>query len=169
MKKIVLSISVFALSLLAISCKKNTRIEAEQAITPEVVQDVAVDGAAASEGVVEAVNDVTKNLSQNTNDFLRKHFANVGITEAKSTTDGFEVKLASGMEIDFDINGNPVSIDGNDQKIPEAIIPNGILNYVNANLPGQFITDYEFKNNQYKIELNNNKEFKFDSKQALLK
>lgn len=168
MKKLILSFAAI-IALTAISCKKDTKIDADKGITPEVVNDVAYDGAAASQEVVDAVNDVTKNLSQNTNDFLKKHFPNVSITEAKSTSSGFEVKLASGQEIDFDVNGVPVEIDGNDQKIPEGIIPNGILNYVKANIPGQFITDYEFKNNTYKIELNNGKELKFDSKQALIK
>lgn len=169
MKKLIFTLAALSFTLVTISCKKDTKIDADKGITPEVVNDVAYDGAAASEDVVEAVNDVTKNLSQNTNDFLKKHFPNVAITEAKSTSNGFEVKLASGQEIDFDINGNPVEIDGNDQKIPEGIIPNGILNYVKANLPGQYITDYEFKNNAYKIELNNGKEYKFDAKQALIK
>lgn len=169
MKKLILTFAAATIALSTISCKKDTKIDADKGITPEVVNDVAYDGAAASQEVVDAVNDVTKNLSQNTNDFLKKHFPNVSITEAKSTSSGFEVKLASGQEIDFDINGVPVEIDGNDQKIPEGIIPNGILNYVKANVPGQYITDYEFKDNKYKIELNNGKEFKFDAKQALIK
>lgn len=74
----------------------------------------------------------------------------------------YEIKLSNNFEIDFDANGNWIDIDGNNQAIPPALIPEKIQSYVTTNYPNQFITSIDNEKTSIEAELSNNTELIFD-------
>lgn len=105
-------------------------------------------------------------LPQIAKDLLNEFFPNInGISVQKETENGqieYEVKLANGFEIDFDSEGNWLKIDGNSQQIPDGLIPQDILSYVQTNHPGVFIEEIELENNKYEVGLSNDSDLYFD-------
>ncbi|OUL61879.1 PepSY-like domain-containing protein [Flavobacterium sp. AJR] len=73
----------------------------------------------------------------------------------------YDVSLANGFEIDFDANGNWTEIDGGNQAIPTALIPEKINAYVTANYPGLFIVQIENEKTKYDVELSNDVDLVF--------
>lgn len=108
-------------------------------------------------------------LPQDAKSYIAAHFPGTNTVRIEKNKvpefDGvvYEVNLSNGVEIDFDINGVMLGIDGNNTKLPDSVIPQAILQYVTANYPNAFINDIEVKNYGYKIELNNDLDLRFDS------
>jgi hypothetical protein len=67
----------------------------------------------------------------------------------------YDISLSNGYEIDFDANGNWTEIDGGNQAIPTALIPEKINAYIAANYPTLFIVQIENEKTKYDIELSN--------------
>lgn len=74
----------------------------------------------------------------------------------------YDVLLSNNFEIDFDINGKWVDIDGNNQAIPVELIPEKINTYVKENYPNQSVTAIDNEKTHIEIELSNNLELVFD-------
>lgn len=86
-------------------------------------------------------------------------------------TDGslYEVRLTSGIEIDLDKDGNWTDIDGNNQKLPDALIPSPILNYVTKQYPAPlFIEGIDKEPYGYQIDLSNDLDLKFNTEGAFI-
>lgn len=114
-------------------------------------------------------------LPQQSRDFIELHFPNVDVTRVEENLipdeDGtiYEVRLANGFELDFDKDGLWTEVDGNGQKVPDAIIPQPILEYVQANYePGIFIESIHRKVYGFKIELSNHLELRFNAEGGFL-
>lgn len=75
----------------------------------------------------------------------------------------YDISLANGFEIDFDAAGNWTEIDGGNQAIPTALIPEKINAYVAANYPGLFVVQIENEKTKYDIELSNGVDLVFTS------
>ncbi|MBE8728032.1 PepSY-like domain-containing protein [Flavobacterium hungaricum] len=82
----------------------------------------------------------------------------------KADSDGsiYDVYLTNGFDIDFDVNGNWVDIDGNYQAIPVELIPEKINAYVTTNYPNLFVTSIDNETTSTEVELSNNLELVFD-------
>lgn len=81
-------------------------------------------------------------------------------------TDGtlYEVWLNNNFEIDFDESGNWTDIDGNNQQVPNALIPEPILAYTQTNYPSPlFIEVIDKEPYGYQVEISNDVELKFNS------
>lgn len=81
-------------------------------------------------------------------------------------TDGslYEVRLNSGIEIDLDKDGNWTDIDGNHQRLPDALIPAPILNYIVKQYPAPlFIEGIDKEPYGYQIDLSNDLDLKFNA------
>lgn len=109
------------------------------------------------------------NLPESITSFLATHFPGILCREIeqkkKPDSDGkmYEVELVNGVEIDFDQNGNWLSIDGDDKPLPQSFIdtlPFGIFSYITANYQNVYISEVEIERNQYKVEIiiNNKKD-----------
>ncbi|UYW02509.1 PepSY-like domain-containing protein [Flavobacterium agricola] len=97
-------------------------------------------------------------------DFIAKYFPNESLTDVKNTDDGFEITLTNGTEIEFDLNGNLLQVEGNGKAIPHELVPAKIVEYANKNSKTPVtILEYEYKNQVHEINLSNGKEYKFDS------
>lgn len=79
-------------------------------------------------------------------------------------TDGsiFEVRLNNGFELEFSEDGHLTDADGNGQLIPNGLVFEPILNYVQTNYPDNFIVEIDFEQTAYEIELNNDLGLRFD-------
>lgn len=100
-------------------------------------------------------------------EFLSTHFSEVKIVRIEKEKDArgteYSVKLADGMEADFDKSGNWIEVDAVDgMAIPTGFILPGIIEYVNESYPNTTINGIEKKKSSYEVELNNDLELVFD-------
>ena len=101
-------------------------------------------------------------LPQKAQQFINKHFSNVGFLSAKQDDGEYEVMLKDGTKIDFTLQGDWKDVDCHVRAVPAAIVPAAITNYVKTNFPNNIITKIEKKYNGYDIELETDLELKFD-------
>ena len=102
------------------------------------------------------------------NTFVETYFPQTSIRNAHQDGNKIDVKLADGTDIDFYLNLDWQSIDCDESTIygsvPAELVPSQITDYVTANFPDNHIDKIEKKNNgNWEIELNNNREIKFDA------
>ncbi len=108
-------------------------------------------------------------LSESCKNVIETHFPDVTVTRVEKKnvpdTDGtvYEVKLSNGMEIDFTAECDWTDIDGNNQQIPYALVPETILTYVQTNYPSTFIEGIDKEPFGYEVELSNNLDLIFNS------
>lgn len=101
--------------------------------------------------------------------FIKKHFPTEKISyviiDVEGLSSNFEVKLSSGKEIEFYKNGDWKEIDAKKEAIPEAILPEKILQYVKDNFEDDvFVVQIEKKILGIEVELSNKLEIDFTSK-----
>ena len=100
--------------------------------------------------------------------FAEAHFPGATFTRVEQQSvagsDGsiYDTRLSNGFEIDFDAEGNWTDIDGNSQTVPNAIVPQAILDYVAANYASSTVTTIEIENHGYDIELSNGTDLVFN-------
>ncbi len=105
-------------------------------------------------------------LPESAQTFVTTYFNEADIAFIKVEKEGvhndYEVKLSSGVEIDFNYKGELKEIDCNLQPVPEGIVPQVIVNYVSARFADAFIVKYEIDRREQKVKLNNSLELEFD-------
>lgn len=91
--------------------------------------------------------------------------------KAVADSDGtlYEVDLNNDFEIDFNSDGNWISVDGNNQELPEGIVPDQIAAYVAEYYTGQFITGADKDTNGYEIDLSDDRELIFDTEGSFVR
>lgn len=107
-------------------------------------------------------------LPQSIKDYISNNYPNAAILYTEEEYDDgqtiYEVKLDNGMELEFDSNGNLLSLDDDD--IPISQLPQAIIDYVSNHYPNNTIVEaeFEFENGQkmYEVELDNELELYFD-------
>lgn len=109
-------------------------------------------------------------LSETCKTIIETHFpeATVILVERKNVPDSdgtvYEVKLNNGMEIDFNAECNWTDIDGNNQRIPYALISEAIVSYVQTNYPEPiFIKGIDKESFGFEVELSNGVDLIFDT------
>lgn len=77
---------------------------------------------------------------------MATHFSEQNISQVVKDKDrksvSFDVVLDNGIDLDFREDGTCTSIEGFIQ-LPDSVIPEDILAYVNANYPENFITEWQ--------------------------
>lgn len=112
--------------------------------------------------------------------FLGTHFPSVKASKIEKDSDAdsngaiYEVELANGTEIDFDAQGNWVSIDGGKNALPDTILAenanfNNALRYIRNALPDAKITEIKRTKNGFEIELDNFFELEFSPEGKFIK
>ncbi|ODS87667.1 MAG: hypothetical protein ABS44_10315 [Chryseobacterium sp. SCN 40-13] len=153
-------IPMIAAGLLLASCEKKV-----------VVQDQTGNETAVSDAPNTTIsNNETvqrEDLPEPVKSFVDKHYAGTGVAHYELKTipamgDRYEVKMNNGAEIDFDKDGNWEEIkDG--QGVPDALVPQNILSYVQQNYQGIKIKSIDKDNNKIKVDLLNDIDLEFDS------
>ena len=99
--------------------------------------------------------------------FVSNYFPQTEILTVKAEDDEYEVKLADGTEISFNLNFEWTHIDCEEgmvyHAVPAELVPEQIAAYVNANFPDQQIEQIEKEYYGWEIELKNGQEIKFDT------
>lgn len=105
-------------------------------------------------------------LPVNVKTFLEMHFPGQTIRLAEMDNDSYDVYLANGFEIEFDLSGEWDDVDGRNQAVPEGILrllPQQLLDYVTSNYVDRKIYEVNKESFGYEIELDNRIELEFDS------
>lgn len=111
-------------------------------------------------------------LPENAKAFLKKYFPNDNVVYAEKDFDSYDVSLQSGIEIDFDKNGNWYKVAGRGMNtIPTDFIPKSVMKTVTKAYSGAKIIDIEYKDTRkyYEIKLDNRMELKIDINGKMLK
>lgn len=94
--------------------------------------------------------------------FIKKKFAKAKIVYAERETDAYECRLDNGVDIEFDLKGVWLKMDGSVRTVlPASVIPHSISSYVKTNYPKLGITEIEKGRYGYKVELSNKYNLKF--------
>ncbi len=98
--------------------------------------------------------------------FIAQHFPDHEILQVVKERDDlkttYDVYLSGDINLDFDKKGKITGVEGM-SKLPDSVVPEKILTYVQANYPDYFIRDWELDDRGQDITLSNGMELKFDS------
>ena len=104
-------------------------------------------------------------LPASAREFVATHFPDQTISQVVKDKDrksvSFDVVLDNGIDLDFKEDGTCTSIEGF-IRLPDSVIPEGILTYVNANYPESFIIEWELERNEQEVQINSGVELRFD-------
>ena len=107
----------------------------------------------------------SKPLPQPAQDFISKHFPGKNVVETEynrnDNSKRHEAKLNDGTKFDFNPDGVCTEVESK-SPLPDAIVPEPIRAYVQANYPGQSILKWKRDSNNQEIELSNGLDIDFD-------
>lgn len=102
-----------------------------------------------------------KKIPQNALDFISEHFPSSRIRHVDIDDDLYEVKLDSGVKIEFNIDGTWEEITGR-RGLPTTMLPEAAVEYLLKTYPNVNVVKIEQNyNNFYEVELKNNLEIYF--------
>ena len=94
-------------------------------------------------------------LPKKAQDFIASAYPGVAIWKVELDDGKFEVDLSNGVSIDFFMNGDWKSIDGEYMGVPKSVLPVNIANVVDNTYPSSIIIEVEKEWGNYKVKLNN--------------
>ena len=102
-----------------------------------------------------------KRIPQNALDFISEHFPSSRIRHVDIDDDLYEVKLDSGVKIEFNIDGTWEEITGR-RGLPTTMLPEAAVEYLLKTYPNVNVVKIEQNyNNFYEVELKNDLEIYF--------
>ncbi|MFB2118418.1 PepSY-like domain-containing protein [Parapedobacter sp. 2B3] len=97
--------------------------------------------------------------------FIAQHFPGHEILQVVKDRDDlkttYDVYLSDGFNLDFDKKGKILGVEGT-SKLPDSVVPEKILAYVQANFPDHFIRDWELDDRGQEVTLSDGMDLKFD-------
>ena len=75
----------------------------------------------------------------------------------------YEVKFSDGRSLEFNKAGELTKVDCKQTEVPSALIPELVRQYVKANFPNAFITEWSKDDRRWKAELNSGLDLEFNS------
>lgn len=81
----------------------------------------------------------------------------------------YEVKFNDGRSLEFNKAGELTKVDCKQTEVPAALIPELVRQYVKANFPNAFITEWGKDDRRWKAELSNGLDLEFNSKYEFLR
>lgn len=104
--------------------------------------------------------------------YIETHFSENAILQVIKDKDGFtktyDVVLEDGFRLEFNRKLEIIEIDGS-SRLPDSVIPAKILDYVNQNYPGNFITDWELEGKNQQVSLDNDMDLEFNMSGGFLR
>ena len=105
-------------------------------------------------------------LPQTILDYITENYASETITSAEEDTQGYEVTLSNGIQLEFDLLGVFIEVSGEDETNGEDInpsdLPMSIQDYITTNYPSETITEAELYTDKYEVSLSNGVQLEFD-------
>lgn len=103
-------------------------------------------------------------IPEEINKFVSTHFPDHEILQVTKEKDDFitsyKVILEGNISLEFDRKKNITEIDS-DTRLPDSVIPEKILQYVNTHYPDNFITDWELEDKHQQVGLDNDLDLEF--------
>ncbi len=97
--------------------------------------------------------------------YVDLHFPEQSVIQAVWDSEGeessYELLLDNLTRLEFGLDKKVIEIGGS-SKLPDSVIPAGILSYVSSNYADEYITAWELEAGYQQIELNNQLELEFD-------
>lgn len=114
------------------------------------------------------------NLPKEAKSFITGNFSNLKIDKVTSENKVFEssfyvVQFTNGHEVVFDLKGNWLVVDCDEDAVPNSVIIQPILDYITKNFEGDIITQIEQSKGEYNVELQSDVSLLFDKKGNFLK
>jgi hypothetical protein len=107
-----------------------------------------------------------RSLPVSAQSFIQKHFNQEDVLRVVMEKEGlfneYSVYMKDATEIDFNHQGNLLSVDCQYSPVPASIMPQAVVDYVNYHFPDAYITDYVVKARRLEVGLNNDLELIFD-------
>ena len=104
--------------------------------------------------------------------YITQHFPDQEILQVVKERDdlktSFDVYLSDGFNLDFDKKGKIRGVEGS-SKLPDSVVPEGVLTYVNTNYPDLSVLDWELDDRGQEVKLSNGMELKFDNSGKFLR
>ena len=111
-------------------------------------------------------------LPQKAQEFIAEHFPDSKVALAKLESGilekSYDVIFTNGIKVEFDGSGNWTEVKCKGSSVPQAIIPEKIVRYVNENFPGEKILEIEKEKKTYEIKLSGGLEIEFNSKMQVI-
>ncbi|MDO6993072.1 PepSY-like domain-containing protein [Brachyspira innocens] len=102
-------------------------------------------------------------LPKKAQDFISANFANDPVVYAEQDRNSFKAELQSGIEIDFDRNGDWTDVASERTPLPTKFIPANIMKAVEGKYPQVPVLEISKEYNSYKLKLGNNREVYVDN------
>ena len=103
------------------------------------------------------------------NHFSQTKVAYIKIEKDLFQTTSYDVKLADGIELEFNSKGEWLEIDCKNKSVPSTFIPQAISKYMKANYNGHKTVKIERNRKGYELTLENGLEVDFDQFGGFLK
>ncbi len=104
--------------------------------------------------------------------FLTTHFADAKVSLVTKDRDlmetTYDVVFVDGSSVEFNGKGEWKDVECRTGVVPEAIVPNAILDHVRANYPGVTIRKINRDRYDWEVELSNRLELQFDTQFRLM-
>ena len=122
---------------------------------------------------VSNAQGTVQQLPANAQEFIANQFPNSSISNVKVDKDDakskYEVKLADGIEIDFNKKGDWTEIDCKNLIVPASLVPAAVAQYVQQQYADASIVKIERDRRGYEVKLSTGLELKFDSNGKFIK
>ena len=96
--------------------------------------------------------------------YFQKADVSVVIMDREAIFVEYEVRFTNGTKVEFDKNGELTKVDCGLQRVPDALLPEPVQQYVAAQFPKDFVTEWSKDDFRWKAELSNHLELVFNRK-----
>lgn len=127
-------------------------------INPDVANQQLTDLASAGDG--EKINSGA--LPSAVTSYISNNYSGQTIIKVEKYTNKYEVKLSSGVKLEFNLDGSFSEVSGGGSKSKNVTLPKVILDYIALNHPGATITKAKKGSSKYDIYLSNGYRLKFN-------
>lgn len=105
-------------------------------------------------------------------EFISRHFEGLPVAVAKQEgtflLKNYDVIFTNGDKVEFDRKGMWTNLDCKYGKVPAAVIPQKIADYIARQYPGVEVLQIEKEDRRYEVELSNRVDLTFNSSMELI-
>ena len=99
--------------------------------------------------------------------FIDKHFVNVDVLYVKAERDmgvvtSYDVVMDGGIKLEFNRKGEWESVNCHRSRVPDSVLPKGVLDYVNKKFTKAYVVEIERDMMGYDVKLSNDLDLEFD-------
>ena len=99
--------------------------------------------------------------------FLTQHFEGIEVLYAKADRDmgvvtSYDVVLEGDVKIEFNRSGDWTSVDCERSRVPNDVLPRGVLDYVTKRFAEAYVVEIEKGLRGYEVKLSNDIDLEFD-------